>query len=100
MNCESDNGFEIRRNRFTLVAGREQDCAASCDEKPSSEGWPGDGRQQGARKCLRVKTGKFHDVHKAGDGPTMKMGEVSEDAVRLAACLAIGANARSDMTVT
>ena len=89
MNRESDNGFELRRNRFTLVAGREQDCAASRDEKPSSEGWPGDGRQQGARKCLRVKTGKFHDVHKAGDGPLIKIGEVSEDTVRLAACFAI-----------
>jgi hypothetical protein len=97
MNRESDNRFELRWSRFALVACREQDCAASRNEKSYSDGRPGDGRQEGARKCLRVKTGKFHDVHKAGDGPVIKMGGASEDTVCLAACFAMCASARFGM---
>lgn len=100
MNRQSDDGLGLGSDGFVVVAGREQQCPASRNEKTSPERWADDGGQEGARKRLRVKTGKFHDVHKAGDGPAIEMGEASEDTVCLAACFGKCANARFGMPVT
>jgi hypothetical protein len=74
MNGQRDDRLGLGSDGFVLVAGREQQCTASCNEKTGSKRWADDGRQEGTRKRLRVKTVRFHDVHKAGDGPVTKIG--------------------------
>ena len=71
MQDERDHWFGLRRDRFGMVATREQRRAASRDKKRNWFPTPDD-RRNGARRRSRVTTGMIHDVSKTSDGPTKK----------------------------